>query len=136
MSISVTRAEAVAKILWELKRADKLAKFSSIADRAGFKPGPGGRTMSTCLKTVRREWPHLQWWRAIADNGILDKEQRSHLAESGFETEPVKGETATVASLDDHLMNWPPPEKATNEDDSEAGIDTTHSTGACGANRG
>ncbi len=40
MTIASTRAQAVAEILWELKRADKLATLSAVADRAGFPPGP------------------------------------------------------------------------------------------------
>jgi hypothetical protein len=33
------RAEAVAEVLWELKKMEKLATFSAVAERAGFK-GP------------------------------------------------------------------------------------------------
>ena len=82
MTIASTRAQAVATILWELKRAEKLSTLSAIADRAGFSPGPSGRTISTCLKTVRRDWPHLEWWRAVADNGQLEQEQASFLKTS------------------------------------------------------
>ena len=74
--------------------------------RAGFAPGSGGRTVSTCLKTVRRDWPHLQWWRAIADNGQLDEEQRSHVAKAGFETEIVEGGSVAIKSFTAQLMNW------------------------------
>ena len=74
MSTTSTRAQAIAEILWQLKKAEKLATLTSIAARAGFSPGANGRTVSTCLKTVRRDWPHLQWWRAVADNGQLDDE--------------------------------------------------------------
>jgi alkylated DNA nucleotide flippase Atl1 len=64
-----SRAQEVAEILFELKRADKIATFSSIAGKAGFSAGANGRTVVTCLKTVRRDWSHLQWWRAIKDDG-------------------------------------------------------------------
>ena len=84
MTVSSTRAQAVAEILWELKRADKVATLTSIANRAGFSPGSGGRTVNICLKTVRRDWPHLQWWRAVADNGQVEEEQQSHLIDAGF----------------------------------------------------
>ncbi|MCH8148161.1 MAG: hypothetical protein IH987_09255 [Planctomycetes bacterium] len=100
------RAQAVAEILWELKRAEKLATLTSIAERAGFSPGSCGRTVSTCLKTVRRDWPHLQWWRAVADDGIVDNEQESHLVQVGFETETADGDRVVVKSLADQLMTW------------------------------
>ena len=50
-----TRAEEVAEVLWELKRADKVATFSAIAGRAGFSAGTKGRTMVICLKMQVRE---------------------------------------------------------------------------------
>ena len=106
MTIASTRAQAVAEILWELKRAEKLATLTSIAEKAGFSPGSGGRTVGTCLKTVRRDWPHLQWWRAVADDGRLDKEQESHLVQAGFEIETADGDCVVVKSLADQLMTW------------------------------
>jgi alkylated DNA nucleotide flippase Atl1 len=110
MTVSSTRAQAVAEILWELKQADKVATLTSIANRAGFSPGSGGRTISTCLKTVRREWPHLQWWRAVADNGQVDEEQQSYLFAARFETETVDGNTVVIKSLAERLMDWGAPE--------------------------
>lgn len=105
-----TRAQEVAEILWELKRADKVATFSAIARRAGFSAGAKGRTMATCLKTVRRDWPHLQWWRAIKDDGLLeeDSEHAKRLRESGFELRPADGQKdkVTLAQLEQHLMQW------------------------------
>jgi alkylated DNA nucleotide flippase Atl1 len=121
MSTSSTRAQAVAEILWELKRAEKLATLTSIADRAGFSPGSGGRTVTTCLKTVRRDWPHLQWWRAVPDNGQLGEEQQSHLVEAGFETETVDGDNVVVKSFQAQLMSWDEPEES--EDDVAATAD-------------
>jgi alkylated DNA nucleotide flippase Atl1 len=106
MAESSSRAQAIAEILWELKKAEKLATFTSIAARAGFSPGSGGRTVCTCLKTVRRDWPHLQWWRAIADNGQINEEQISHVAKAGFETEIVEGGCVAIKSFADQLMNW------------------------------
>ena len=110
MTVSSMRAQAVAEILWRLKRADKVATLTSIAERAGFNPGSGGRAINTCLKTVRRDWPHLQWWRAIADNGQVEEEQQSHLLEAGFETETVDDDTVVIKSLAERLMNWDEPE--------------------------
>jgi len=115
MTIASTRAQAVAEILWELKRAEKLATLTSIAHRAGFNPGSGCRTVSTCIMTVRRDWPHLQWWRAVADDGVLDKEQQLLLIEAGFGTEALDGNSAVVKSLSDQLMTWEEPEGAVNQ---------------------
>ncbi len=105
MTIASTRAQAVAEILWELKKADKLATLSAIADRAGFPAGPQGRTISACLKNVRRDWPHLQWWRAVADNGQLDGDQAACLKEAGYGTS-AHGETFEISSLTEQLMSW------------------------------
>lgn len=106
-----TRAEEVAEILWELKRAEKIAKFSTIARRAGFSAGSNGRAMKTCLRAVRRDWPHLQWWRAVSDDGLMEKdcEQVEFLVEAGFELQTPEGgdvELVAVTSLEEHLMSW------------------------------
>jgi alkylated DNA nucleotide flippase Atl1 len=107
-----TRAREVAEVLWELKRADKVATYTAIANRAGFSAGTNGRTMQSCLKTVRRDWAHLQWWRAISDDGLIPKnsEHEVKLRESGFELEPAsgknKGDVLTLAALEEHLMSW------------------------------
>ena len=109
MSVTSARAQAIAQILWELKKAEKLATLTSIANRAGFAPGVNGRTVSTSLKTVRRDWPHLQWWRAVADNGRLDEEQGNFLAESGFELETVDDGGVAIKSFAAQLMIWEEP---------------------------
>jgi alkylated DNA nucleotide flippase Atl1 len=109
MTVSSTRAQAVAEILWKLKRADKVATLTSIANRAGFNPGSGGRTINTCLKAVRRGWPHLQWWRAVADNGQVEEEQQSYLIDAGFETESVDDDTVVIKALAEQLVNWGEP---------------------------
>lgn len=114
MSTSSTRAQAIAEILWQLKKAEKLATLTSIAARAGFSPGSGGRTVSNCLKTVRRDWPHLQWWRAVADDGQLENEQESYLSKAGFETETVEGGSVVVKLLSAQLMNWEERQDATS----------------------
>jgi len=105
-----SRAQEVAEILWELKRADKVATFSSIAGRAGFSAGSNGRTVVTCLKTVRRDWSHLQWWRAIKDDGLIEKgsEHEEKLRECGFEIQDADGkeEAVTIAAIEEHLMSW------------------------------
>jgi len=106
MTKTSARAQAIADILWQLKKADKLATLSSIAIRAGFSPGPAGRTVGNCLKTVRRDWPHLQWWRAVADNGQLDDEQRSCLAKAGYETETESDGSVVIKSFSAQLLNW------------------------------
>ena len=105
MTIASTRAQAVAEILWELKKADKLATHSAIAGRAGFSAGPQGRTIGACLKNVRRDWPHLQWWRAVADNNQLDGDQASCLQENGYGTN-ANGETYEISATTEQLMVW------------------------------
>ena len=104
------RAEGVAEVLWELKRAGKIATFSTIANRAGFSAGSNGRTVTTALKTVRRDWGHLQWWRAIKDDGMLEKdsEHAEKLQESGYEIADADGnkEAVMLVCLEEHLMSW------------------------------
>ena len=104
-----SRAQEVAEVLWELKRANKLATFSSIASRAGFSAGSNGRTMATCLKNVRRDWPHLQWWRALRDDLIIkkDSEHAQKLAAEGYPLQDSNGSDAvTLADVQEHLMTW------------------------------
>ncbi|WP_339746560.1 hypothetical protein [uncultured Rubinisphaera sp.] len=108
--MSSSRAEAVAEVLWELKRADKLGTFTEIAQRAGFSPGANGRTIQTCLKHVRRDWPHLQWFRAINDDLQVEKgsEQQELLADSGYELEDTDKDTEVVVltNPDETLLKW------------------------------
>lgn len=104
-----TRAQEVAEVLWELKRAGKVATFSAIAQRAGFSAGAQGRTMKACLKTVRRDWPHLQWWRAINDDKTIkrDSEQQRELEELGVGVgEEVKDGCVAVEIDEELLMDW------------------------------
>ncbi len=105
-----TRAAEVAELLWELKRADKVATFSVIARRAGFSAGATGRAMNTCLKTVRRDWPHLQWWRAISDDSTVEQgsEQAERLGELGIEFDEATSEDGQVKLTlqQDLLMTW------------------------------
>ena len=105
-----TRAAEVAEALWELKRADKIATYSAIAERAGFSAGANGRAMNTCLKTVRRDWPHLQWWRAINDNATVEEgsEQAEKLSELGIELDDSASTDGHVKVdlQEDLLMTW------------------------------
>lgn len=111
--MSSVRAAEVAEILWELKRAGKIATYTLIAKRAGFSAGSNGRAMKTCLKNVRRDWPHLQWWRAIADDYQFEKgsEQEILLEEAGFELETASDgeDVITIKSIDEHIMIWEEP---------------------------
>jgi alkylated DNA nucleotide flippase Atl1 len=101
-----TRAEDVAEVLWELKRADKVASLSAIASRAGFSAGSNGRAIKTALKTVRRDWPHLQWWRAVGEEGALeDPEQETLLSDAGYEVAKSKGEPK-LKEFSDLQMVW------------------------------
>ncbi len=104
-----TRAQELAEVLWELKRAGKVATFTEIAQKAGFSAGANGRTVATTLKTIRRDWPHLEWWRAINDDGLLqkDSEHEEKLRESGYELEEAgKKNSVTIKSIEVHLMKW------------------------------
>lgn len=104
-----SRADEVAEVLWELKRAGKISTYTHIARRAGFSAGTNGRAMDTCLRVVRRDWPHLHWWRAVKDDGVLEFgcEQETCLKENGFEVEHIDGKkTCTVISLQSHMMIW------------------------------
>ena len=104
------RAEGVAEALWELKRLDKLATYTEVATRAGFKPGAGGRTLMTCLLTVQRDWPHLHWWRAIPDDRLIAKESdhAKQLATAGFglETATAKKDMMTIVTVEESLFSW------------------------------
>lgn len=104
------RAEAVAEVLWELKRLEKLATFTEVAERAGFKPGVGGKNLTTCLEAIKRDWPHLQWWRAVQDDGHLpaDCEQVTHLKSAGYEVAIASGRKTVVEIVDctTHLISW------------------------------
>jgi alkylated DNA nucleotide flippase Atl1 len=109
-----SRADEVAEILWELKRADKISTYTLIARRAGFSAGSSGRAILTCLKTVRRDWPHLHWWRAVQDDGCLEagSEQESFLREAGFPLESAaKAGALTVKELEVHVLKWETAEK-------------------------
>ncbi|MGE0376233.1 MAG: hypothetical protein AB7Q45_12555 [Planctomycetaceae bacterium] len=105
-----TRAAEVAELLWELKRADKVAMFTAIAQRAGFSAGANGRAMDSCLKTVRRDWPHLQWWRAISDDATVEagSEQAEKLTELGIEFDESKSSKGHIklALQENLLMTW------------------------------
>jgi hypothetical protein len=104
------RAEAVAEILWELKRMEKLATWTDVAGRAGFKAGVAGKNLMTCMDTVRRDWPHLQWWRAVPDNAQLSEqaEQVACLRSAGFALEPVEEGKPIVKIVDHetHIFSW------------------------------
>lgn len=106
MSQTATRAQDVAIILWELKRTQKLATLTAIARHAGFSAGPNQNTIGNCLKTVRREWPHLEWWRAVADNGELIEEQAKQLERAGYSVSSSGGTGWAIESLDGHLQDW------------------------------
>ncbi len=122
MTIATARAQAVAEILWELKQAEKVATLTDIAERAGFKSGSGGRTMISCLKTVRRDWPHLQWWRAVSDDCVVDSEQKSHLVQCGFAVEAGEGDVLVVKPLADQLMSWNEVESTSDDDEGDAAV--------------
>src|SRR5688500_6881121 len=101
-----TRADEVAEVLFELKRAGKVATYTQIARRAGFSAGSNGRAMDSCLRVVRRDWPHLQWFRAVRHDGVVEKdgEQMKKLQEAGYDVQPNEnGKGCVICSLETHL---------------------------------
>jgi hypothetical protein len=104
------RAELVAEVLWELKKINKLATYTEISLRAGFRPGANGKTILNCLDVVKRDWPHLQWWRALPDDCCLpkDSDHVEHLQANGFTLEEVKGKKSgmTLADMASALYTW------------------------------
>jgi alkylated DNA nucleotide flippase Atl1 len=112
------RAAEVAEVLWELKRAGKVATYTVIARRSGFSPGSGGRTMITTMKTVRRDWPHLQWWRALPDDGLIEKDGEHAQVLSENEYEIVEAdESVTITDFEEHQMVWETPEEDKEADE-------------------
>lgn len=111
------RAQEVAELLWEIKRADKVGTFTGVARKAGFSPGAGGRTIQTVLKTVRRDWPHLQWWRVFPDDGLIEKDtEQSQLAEEAGFTFVASGDQIIIDGFQEHVFVWEDEE----DEDAEA----------------
>ena len=103
------RATSLAEVLWELKKADKFATCSAVARRAGFAPGPDGRIVKSSLEVVRQEWPHLQWWRVLPDDGRLEAtgSLAQHLRDNGVTLEADAKTPHVHVLLDERtLMVW------------------------------
>ncbi|MFO0918022.1 MAG: hypothetical protein U0872_06860 [Planctomycetaceae bacterium] len=104
------RAELLAEVLWELKKINKVATYTEVSLRAGFKPGAGFKTVLTSLEAVKRDWPHLQWWRALPDDGCVERESdhAGQLQAAGYSFEDVKGRktAVTLADLKSVLYSW------------------------------
>ena len=113
------RAQEVAELLWEMKRNGKLAKYTIVARKAGFAPGAGGRTIMSVIANVRRDFPHLQWWRIVPDDGSMEKdkegEQSKLLEENGYEL-VAKEKKVVVKDFEEQCMTWPEPEGETEGD--------------------
>ena len=107
------RAADVAEVLWELKRAGKLATLSAVAERAGFNPGADGKAVRKCLETIRREWSHLEWWRVIEDDGTAeaDSEQLQRLQAIGVECGDTRKGMASLMIDEALIMVWETPEE-------------------------
>lgn len=107
-----TRAQSVAEVLWELKKADRVATLTAVARRAGFSPGSNGRTVLTALKAVKRDWSHLQWWRAVPDSGLVEKGSlhAEKLEEVGFELQDAESdddtEMVSIVDYEEYTMVW------------------------------
>ena len=117
-----TRAQGVAEVLWELKRASMIGKYTTVARRAGFSAGSKGRAMMTCMKTVRRDWPHLQWWRAVPDDGKVDRDSdhATLLVEGGYDIvdDEADEEKSLVTDFEEQVRTWE--EESDTESDAEA----------------
>lgn len=104
------RAEMVAEVLWELKKVNKLATYTEVSLRAGFKPGVNGKTILTSLEAVKRDWPHLQWWRALPDDCCLavESDHCQQLKMNGYSLEEAKGKKpgVTIADISAVLYTW------------------------------
>ncbi len=112
------RAQEVAELLFEMKRANKLGKFTIVARRAGFAPGAGGRTIMSVIANVRKDYPHLHWWRVLPDDGSLEKdaegEQAKILQENGFEL-VTNEKKVVVKGFEEHCIVWADPEPESEE---------------------
>jgi methylated-DNA-protein-cysteine methyltransferase related protein len=115
--MTVNRAAEVAEVLWELKKEDKIATYGVIASRAGFSAGSKGRSVLTALKGVRRDWPHLQWFRAVSEEGAVEKdsEHETLLRDIGFDFEE-QDELMVLIGHEERLKNW---EEEPEEQDEE-----------------
>lgn len=71
--------------------------------------------MMTCMKSVRRDWPHLEWWRAVPDDGKVEKnsEHANMLIEAGFDIsdDEADEEKSVVADFEEQVMSWDEEEK-------------------------
>ncbi len=105
--MSTQRATLVAEILYELKRADRFATLTAIARRAGFSPGTQCRTILGCMNTIQKDWPHLEWFRALHDDGIVEKNslQAAGLTKLGVELRE-DGDHQTVILDMARMMAW------------------------------
>ena len=103
-----TRAADVAEVLWEIKRAGKVATLTAIARRAGFSPGAEGKAVRKTLAAVRADWPHLEWFRAIEDDGTVEanSEQVDRLKEQGIEFEDEENGYVALAIEEEMMMVW------------------------------
>ena len=111
------RAQEVANLLWEMKKAGKIGTHTAVARKAGFAPGASGRTIMNTLVTVRRDWSHLQWWRVVPDDGVIDAdgEQALALAAGGFELKKAKDKKTAVMHMEECCMVWVAPEVPVEE---------------------
>ncbi len=105
--MSSLRAELVAEILYGLKKENRYATLTAIARRAGFSPGAQCRTILACMNTIQKDWPHLEAWRAIHDDGITPKSspQAEALQKQGIELRD-DGENWTIILDERTLMVW------------------------------
>lgn len=82
--------------------------------------------MISCLKKIRREWPHLEWWRALEDCLKLQKgsEQAKALEQNGYPMEASGSDDKHVkpAELEVHLVVWEEIDEANESDVEEEAV--------------
>ena len=74
----------------------------------------------TALKGVRRDWPHLQWFRAVSEEGTVEKdsEHETLLRDIGFSFEE-QDDCMALVGHEDRLMNWEDDSANDDQDDDE-----------------
>lgn len=104
--MSSLRAESVAEVLWELKQLNRVATYGSIASRAGFRPGPQGRFVEQAIQTIRRDWSHLQWWRALPETLVVTRgsDLCDQLQQAGIELKEVRGRKTMLTLANQELL--------------------------------
>ena len=70
-----------------------------------------------------RLWPHLEWWRAVPDDGKVERssDHASLLIEGGYDItdDEADEEKSVVTDFEEQIMNWDEEEGAEAESAAE-----------------